>query len=120
MIKLLSGRLRYLAILTLLMGFTALADDPTLIATASAMARATKKVSPDYPMAAKQLNVTGQQEVSIVVDLQGGVEDAKVIKGNAMFTQASLAAARQWKFTPLTKDGQPIRFSAVIIFNYAR
>ncbi|MBI5084575.1 MAG: energy transducer TonB, partial [Acidobacteria bacterium] len=76
--------------------------------------------NPDFPLAAKQLNVSGQQEVSIVVNAQGDVEDAKVIKGNAMFSQASLTAVRQWKFTPMVKDGQAVKFASVIIFNYQR
>lgn len=90
------------------------------IPTANAMARVAKKVSPEYPPAAKQLNVSGTQEVQITVSPDGDVEDAKVLKGNAMFTQASLSAVKQWKFQPLVKDGSPQRFTTVIIFNYTR
>jgi TonB family protein len=95
-------------------------QDAQSIATASAMARVVKKVSPEFPAAAKQLNVVGQSEVTIVVGTGGDVEDAKVLKGNAIFSQASLNAVKQWKFTPLTKDGAPVKFSAVIIFNYQK
>lgn len=90
------------------------------IPTANAMARVAKKVSPEYPPAAKQLNVSGTQEVQITVSPDGDVEDAKVLKGNAMFTQASLSAVKQWKFQPLVKDGSPQRFTTVIIFNYTK
>ncbi len=90
------------------------------VPTANAMARVARKVSPDYPPAAKQLNVTGTQEVQITVSAAGDVEDAKVLKGNAMFTQASVNAVKQWKFQPLVKDGAPQRFTTVIIFNYTR
>jgi protein TonB len=90
------------------------------ITTANAMARASKKVSPDYPLAAKQLKVSGIQEVQVTVSKSGEVIDAKVLKGNAMFTSASLAAARQWKFSPLLKDGEASEFAAVIIFNYGQ
>jgi TonB family protein len=96
------------------------AQDATAIPTPTAMARATKKVTPQFPPAAKQLNVMGQQEVSIVVGTTGDVEEAKVLKGNAMFSQSSLAAVKQWKFTPLTKDGAPAKFSTVIVFSYQR
>lgn len=90
------------------------------IPTANAMARIAKKVSPDYPPAARQLNVSGSQEVQITVSPAGDVEDAKVLKGNAMFTQASLSAVKQWKFQPLVKDGAPQRFTTVIVFNYQK
>lgn len=90
------------------------------ITTANAMGRIVKKVAPAYPVAAKQLNVTGSQDLQIVVDEEGNVIDAKVLKGNALFTQSSLAAVKEWKFTPLLKDGQPVKFSTVITFNYTK
>jgi len=90
------------------------------IPTANAMARIAKKVAPDYPPAARQLNVTGTQEVQITVSEAGDVEDAKVLKGNAMFTQASVTAVKQWKFQPLIKDGAAQRFTTVIVFNYQK
>lgn len=90
------------------------------ITTANAMGRVLKKVAPAFPVAAKQLNVTGSQDVQIVVDEQGNVIDAKVLKGNALFTQSSLAAVKEWKFTPLLSDGQPVKFTTVVTFNYTK
>jgi len=94
------------------------AQEPLQIATASAMARVTKKIPPEFPMTAKQLNLSGQQDVALVVGASGDVEDAKVVKGNAVFSAASLAAVKQWKFTPLLKDGQPSKFATVVMINY--
>lgn len=108
-----------LAVLAL-MGLCAAAQEPESLTAANAMARVTKKVTPEYPAAAKQLNVTGSQEVQIVVGPSGDVEDAKVLKGNALFTTASLSAVRQWKFTPLVKDGQPVRFTSTVTINYTK
>lgn len=88
--------------------------------TANAMARATKKVPPAFPAAAKQLNVSGSQDVQVTVNETGDVEEAKVLKGNALFTQNSVNAAKQWKFTPLVQDGKPQRFTAVLVFNYQK
>jgi TonB family protein len=97
-----------------------MAQDIAQLPTATAMAHVVKKVPPEYPVAARQLNVSGQQEVSIVVSAQGNVEEAKVTKGNAIFTVTSVNAAKQWKFQPLLKDGQPVRFSTVLIFSYSK
>lgn len=96
------------------------AEEPMQVATASAMARVTKKVPPEFPPAAKQLNLSGPQEVAVVVNLAGDVEEAKVVKGNAVFSSASLAAVKQWKFTPMVKDGQPTKFATVLMFNYQK
>lgn len=90
------------------------------IPTASAMSRVAKKVAPVYPAAARQLNVSGTQDVEIVVDESGSVVDAKVLKGNAMFSASSIAAVKQWKFTPLVQDGAATSFTTVIVFNYTR
>lgn len=90
------------------------------ITTANALGRVVKKVAPAFPVAAKQLNVTGTQDVQITVDEQGNVIDAKVLKGNALFTQSTLAAVKEWKFTPLLKDGQPTKFTTIITFNYTK
>lgn len=91
-----------------------------VVPTAVAMARATKKVAPDFPAAAKQLNVTGMSEVEVQVTEAGEVAEAKVLKGNAIFSANSMAAARQWKFTPMVKDGAAQRFTTVLVFNYAK
>lgn len=98
----------------------AMAQDVNALTTANALARASKKVAPEYPIAARQLNIQGQQEVEIMVSPEGDVMQAKVVKGNAMFTAASVAAAKQWKFTPLQKDGQAVKFSSVLVFNYVK
>lgn len=96
------------------------AADVAQMTTPGAMARATKKVAPTYPTAAKQLNIQGQQELTVLVNEQGDVEEAKVSKGNAMFTASSMAAIKQWKFTPMVKDGAAVKFETVIVFNYSK
>ncbi|MGQ9917719.1 MAG: energy transducer TonB [Bryobacteraceae bacterium] len=114
-------RIRWAVVVAVLASFTvppASAQDE--ITTANAMGRVIKKVAPTFPVAARQLNVTGSQDVQITVDEQGNVIDAKVLKGNALFTQSSLAAVKEWKFTPLLKDGQPAKFTTIITFNYTK
>gem|GEM_PF-1026285 len=114
----LSKWIRQVLLLAVAAALAAQAQEP--ITTANAMGRVVKKVAPAYPTAARQLNVTGSQDVEIVVDEQGNVIDAKVLKGNALFTQSTLAAVKEWKFTPLVKDGQPVKFSAVLTFSYTK
>ena len=88
--------------------------------TSLAMARAVKKVNPEYPAAARQLGISGSQDVAITVSEEGAVMDAKVTKGNALFTNASISAVKQWKFTPYVKDGGALKFSTIIQFNYSK
>ena len=94
------------------------AADPVVMSTDAAMSLATKRVVPVYPVVAKQLHITGESDVKVVVDESGSVTDAKVVKGNAMFTSASVAAAKAWKFTPLTKDGTVTAFETTLVFQF--
>ena len=94
------------------------AEEPANMTTANAMTRATKKVTPDFPLAARQLKLAGSSEVQITVSKAGDVVEAKVVKGNAIFTLSALNAAKQWKFAPLSKDGAVTEFTAVLIFHF--
>jgi TonB family protein len=94
------------------------AAEPVVVTTNAAMGLSTKRVVPAYPVTAKQLHVTGELEVKVVVDETGAVTDAKVLKGNVMFTNASIAAAKAWKFTPLTKDGTVTAFETTLVFQF--
>ncbi len=61
-------RMKYLAlvvVLALSAATVALAEDVQMITTANAMAHATKKVTPEFPVAAKQLHITGSQDVQV-------------------------------------------------------
>ena len=108
------------ALLAFAAGTVVLADEAQVITTANAMVRATKKVPPEFPLAAKQLHISGVQEVQVTVSKSGDVIDAKVLKGNTMFSNSSTAAAKQWKFAPLVKDGTACEFTAVLVFNYGQ
>lgn len=101
-------------------GMAMLASAQEAVPTAVAMARATKKVAPEFPAAARQLNITGMSEVEVQVNEAGDVVEAKILKGNAIFSANSMAAARQWKFTPMMKDGATQKFTTVLIFNFAK
>lgn len=81
------------------------------------------KAAPTYPEKSLAGKVTGKVLVSVTVGADGSVTDAKLLKqesGDTGFNEASLEAARKWKFDPpVRKDGAapaasswsvPIRF----------
>ncbi|HXX66646.1 MAG TPA: TonB family protein [Polyangiaceae bacterium] len=65
----------------------------------------------------------GQGEASVVlvltVDATGRVSDVVVRDGSPPFTDAAVAAVRRWRFTPATRDDEPIaaRITANIGFH---
>lgn len=70
-----------------------------------------REVKPKYTAAAMQAKIQGSVWLSIVVGANGDVTDATVTKSlDAEFglDDEALAASRQWKFKPGTKDGRPV------------
>jgi protein TonB len=109
---------RGLSVLLLSLSLPVWAQEVPTIPASLALARATKKVTPDPPAVARQLHLKGEQEVAVVIGINGDVEEASVVRGNAVFTQASLAAIKQWKFGPYVVDGKPLKVKTSIVFNY--
>lgn len=76
--------------------------------------------APTYPMQLKRDGITGMVSVSIMVNAQGEVEDAKVVKSsNPGFDQAALDAVSKWKFKPAKKDGAPVSVKVVVPVKFA-
>ncbi len=79
-----------------------------------------KRVEPEYPRIAKLTGVEGVVILSVFIDESGQVTDTKVIKslGNAGCDQAAEVAAKQWRFIPAKRDGEPLAmwFSVPVLF----
>jgi peptide/nickel transport system substrate-binding protein len=80
-----------------------------------------KRVEPEYPAVAAEFNASGTIVVRVLVGSDGLVKEAKVMKsfGNPACERAALDAARQWQFTPATKDGLPFEQRVSIPFAFA-
>jgi TonB family protein len=51
-----------------------------------------------YPPIAKAAQITGDIKVQVTIDTNGNVTDAKILQGHKLLNDASIAAARKWKF----------------------
>jgi len=72
-------------------------------------------VSPRYPPLALG---DGVVLVEVLVDVDGGVRETRVIEGAPAFGQASLEAARQWSFRPARGTGAPVQAYAYLVFGF--
>ena len=83
-------------------------------------AEPTKRIEPKYPAAAAEFNAAGTIVVRVLVGEDGKVKQARVMQsfGNPACEQAALDAARQWEFTPATKDGVPFEQRVSIPFTF--
>ena len=80
--------------------------------------RAVSKPQPEYPSAAKSQGAMGTVIVYIIVDETGKVIKAEAVCGNPLLAKASEDAARRARFTPTTLDGEPVKVSGVISYNF--
>ena len=80
--------------------------------------RATNRAEPIYPMAARQKRITGSVTVEVTVDETGRVLSARALCGPPLLRATSVEAARNWRFTPTTVEGVPVKVIGTITFNF--
>jgi len=81
--------------------------------------RCTYAPNPEYDDKDRKRKISGSVELSLVVTKEGKPGDIKVTKSlTPGLDRQAIKAVSQWKFTPATKDGQPVatRISADVSF----
>ena len=77
------------------------------------------KVEPEYAEEARLAKYQGAVAVSVVVAADGTAQDMKVVRGLGLgLDEQALKAIGEWRFTPGTKDGQPVPVVATIEVNF--
>lgn len=75
--------------------------------------------SPEYPAAAKAVGAAGKVRIEVVIDEKGNVADAKAVSGHVLLRQASEKAAREAKFKPTLLNGEAVKVTGVVVYNFA-
>ena len=74
-----------------------------------------KKVSPAYPQAAHQYQLSGTVKLAVLVNPDGTVKSVKTMGGNAILALAAETAVRLWKYEPAkreTAESVAVKFEA--------
>lgn len=79
---------------------------------------ASRRVMPRYPPVARQMGMAGMVRVYVVIDQNGKVIEIPKSDGPAILRTAAESAAKQWIFAPSLSEGQAIRISGYIDFNF--
>ena len=79
---------------------------------------ATKQTAPVYPAAAKSIRASGVVKVEVTVSENGDVAVVDKASGPPMLQAAAKDAIRKWKFKPFTRDGQPVKATGFVNFNF--
>jgi TonB family protein len=80
--------------------------------------KALKLAKPAYPPAAKAVRASGAVNVQILIDEEGSVVSATAVSGHPLLRAAAEQAARESKFAPTRLNGQPVRVSGVVVYNF--
>jgi protein TonB len=73
---------------------------------------------PPYPEIARRVSAQGTVAVQILIDEQGRVISAQATSGHPLLQKPAADAARRARFSPTVLNGQPVRVSGVIYYNF--
>ncbi len=76
--------------------------------------------APKYPKAARKQNIQGAVVVQITVDEKGKVISAQATSGHPLLREAAVKAAYKARFTPTLLDGQPVKVTGTLTYNFTR
>lgn len=98
-------------------GETAKGDSPT-INGAVINGKAIRLPKPEYPAEARSLGAAGTVEVEVLIDETGNVIHAEAKNGNPLLFNTTRVAACSAKFSPTRLNGQPVKVSGIITYNF--
>ena len=78
----------------------------------------TVDVAPVYPAIAQSARVEGVVILEAVIDAQGRVESAKVLRSIPLLDQAAVEAVRQWRFTAARLNGEAVPVVMTVTVNF--
>ncbi|RPI57509.1 MAG: energy transducer TonB [Acidobacteria bacterium] len=67
----------------------------------------TRYVAPEYPEIARRNRVEGVVMIEAIIDTDGRVENARVLRSSPLLDSSALAAVRAWEYTPTLLNGKP-------------
>ncbi len=85
----------------------------------SLVAYATRQSPPVYPPQARTMRTSGLVKVELTVDEAGDVATIQKTSGPPMLQNAAKDAIKKWKFKPFVRDGQPVKATGFVSFNFA-
>ncbi|NNE97481.1 MAG: energy transducer TonB [Pyrinomonadaceae bacterium] len=93
--------------------------DGSPVAVGALTSYATKRVNPIYPRQAKNMRMTGIVKVELVIDEEGKVAKVETTSGPSLLKGAARSAIKRWKFKPFKRDGQPVKATGFVSFNFS-
>lgn len=68
-----------------------------------------KQVPPEYPEVARKAGIEGSVILKVLIEKDGSVSQAMVVKGKDILQQAALNAIYQYRFSPAQQNDKPVK-----------
>jgi periplasmic protein TonB len=75
---------------------------------------------PPYPQPAIAMHLEGKVDVQVTIDERGSVMSAKAASGHVFLRGPAESAAKRARFTPTILNGNPVKVTGVIVYNFTR
>jgi protein TonB len=77
-----------------------------------------RDVKPEYPDEARAKKVQGVVIVEVLIDEDGSVADARILRSIPDFDEVALGAVKQWRFVPTLLNGQATALLMTVTVNF--
>lgn len=75
-------------------------------------------VKPVYPDAARQAGISGVVILEIVIDTDGSVKQARVLRSIPLLDASAIETVKQWRFEPTHLNGNPVPVIMTVTVNF--
>ena len=85
----------------------------------SLLAYAEKQTPAVYPAAARAMRASGLVKLEVTIDEEGNVEEVTNVSGPVLLQGSAKDAIRKWKFRPVMVEGQAVKATGFVNFNFS-
>jgi len=112
-------RLGALALLAVALTGAAVAQE-TVVAGADGVRvpKRRKLVRPEYPPEAAAKGLRGIVILELIIGVDGGIDEVKVVRSVPPFDDPAVSAAEGWEYEPTTIDGRPVRVMLTVPISF--
>jgi len=85
-------------------------------------ARLLNRVTPAYPMLARQARMEGTVVLRAIIGRDGIVREVELVSGPPLFVREAIEAVREWRYQPTLLNGEPVEVEThiTVIFRLQR
>lgn len=76
------------------------------------------KVTPVYPVLAKQARIQGVVRFTVNIGKDGTVQDVQLISGHPLLVESAQSAVWQWQYKPVLLNGEPVDVVTTVDVNF--